>query len=50
MFDIDNGMVMANHAYLSVFDGLEEIAPGISYARMLHLFTGSGNIYRPRGV
>ena len=42
MFDIDNGMVMANHAYLSVFDGLEEIAPGVSYARMLQLMTEEG--------
>ena len=42
MFDIDNGMVMANRAYLSVFDGLEEIGPGVSYARILQLLTEEG--------
>ena len=42
MFDIDNGMVMANRAYLSVFDGLEEIGPGVSYARILPLLTEEG--------
>jgi hypothetical protein len=50
IFDIHNGMVMANHRYLSVCDGLEEMAPGANYARMLQLFTGSGNTYCRRGV
>lgn len=42
VFDIDNGLLMANHAYLSVFDGLEEVAPGVSYARILQLLTEEG--------
>jgi len=42
VFDINNGLLMANHAYLSVFDGLEEVAPGVSYARILQLLTEEG--------
>ena len=42
VFDIDNGLLMANHAYLSVFDGLEEVAPGVSYARILQILTDEG--------
>lgn len=42
VFDIDNGLLMANPAYLSVFDGLEEVSPGVSYARILQLLTEEG--------
>ena len=42
VFDIDNGLLMANPAYLSVFDGLEEVDQGVSYARILQLLTEEG--------
>ncbi|MGB2408336.1 MAG: histidine kinase dimerization/phospho-acceptor domain-containing protein, partial [Paracoccaceae bacterium] len=42
VFDIDNQLVMANNAYLSIFDGLEEIQPGVPYARILQLLTEEG--------
>ena len=42
VFDIDNQLVMANDAYLSIFDGLEEIKPGVPYARILQLLTEEG--------
>lgn len=41
-FDSDTLMIGANRAYLSVFDGLEEVAPGIAYARLLQLITEEG--------
>jgi len=41
-FDLDNIMIAANHAYLAVFDRLEEVAPGISYPRILQLTTEEG--------
>ncbi|SMC54943.1 PAS domain-containing hybrid sensor histidine kinase/response regulator [Primorskyibacter flagellatus] len=41
-FDADNMMIAANHAYLSVFDGLEEVRPGIFYPRILQLITEEG--------
>lgn len=42
VFDINNGLLMANRAYLSAFDGLEEIVAGVSYARILQLMTEEG--------
>lgn len=42
VFDINNGLVMANHAYMTVFDGLEEVQPGVPYARILQLLTEEG--------
>ncbi len=42
VFDIDNQLVMANNAYLSIFDGLEEIQTGVPYARILQLLTEEG--------
>ena len=42
VFDINNGLLMANRAYLSAFDGLEEITSGVSYARILQLMTQEG--------
>lgn len=41
-FDVDSLMIAANRSYLSVFDGLEEMAPGVSYVRMLQLITEEG--------
>lgn len=41
-FDGNNTLIGANAAYLSVFDGLEEVAPGISYPRILEILTHEG--------
>lgn len=41
-FDADSCLIAANHAYLAVFDGLEEVKPGVSYARILQLITEEG--------
>ena len=37
LFTSDNEMIMANRAYLSVFDGLADVRPGINYATILQL-------------
>ncbi len=41
-FDANHSLIGANAAYLSVFEGLEEIAAGISYARILEILTTEG--------
>ncbi len=41
-FDAESKLIGANTAYLSAFDGLEEVAPGISYMRILQLMTDEG--------
>jgi len=41
-FDGDNCLISANTAYLSVFEGLDEVAPGVSYARILEIMTTEG--------
>ncbi|OSQ46158.1 ATP-binding protein [Marivita geojedonensis] len=41
-FDSDNRMIVANRAYLAVFDDLEEVQPGITYPRILQLLTEEG--------
>ncbi|MEX0304475.1 MAG: ATP-binding protein [Leisingera sp.] len=41
-FDADSNLIGANTAYLNIFDGLEEITPGISYMRILQLLTDEG--------
>ncbi|SDE13372.1 response regulator [Ruegeria marina] len=41
-FDAESRLIGANTAYLNVFDGLEEVAPGISYRRILELMTEEG--------
>ena len=41
-FDGDGRLIGANQAYLNVFDGLEEVAPGVAYARILQLITEEG--------
>ncbi|WP_050929175.1 response regulator [Aestuariivita boseongensis] len=41
-FDADGLMIGANTAYLSVFEDLEEVAPGVSYVRILQILTDEG--------
>ncbi|MGB3244947.1 MAG: ATP-binding protein [Sulfitobacter sp.] len=41
-FNGDNKMIMANTAYLAVFDGLEEIGPGVDYVTILQILTDEG--------
>ncbi|WP_050605156.1 response regulator [Ruegeria sp. 6PALISEP08] len=41
-FDGDGRLIGANTAYLSAFDGLDEVAPGITYTRILELLTTEG--------
>ena len=41
-FNADSQMIIANRAYLWVFDGLEDVAPGVSYVTLLQLLTEEG--------
>ena len=41
-FDADSKLIGANTAYLNIFDGLEEVAPGVSYVRILQILTDEG--------
>ncbi|MFY2824360.1 response regulator [Ruegeria sp. MALMAid1280] len=41
-FDHHNRMIGANATYLSLFDGLDEVVPGITYARILEILTDEG--------
>jgi hypothetical protein len=41
-FDTDNRLIGANTAYLTFFDDLDEVAPGINYMRILQLMTDEG--------
>ncbi|MGR3623523.1 response regulator [Pseudophaeobacter sp.] len=41
-FDADSQLIGANTAYLNIFDGLEEVTPGISYVRILQILTDDG--------
>ncbi|MAU51895.1 MAG: hybrid sensor histidine kinase/response regulator [Roseovarius sp.] len=43
-FDADSRMIAANRAWLAVFDGLDEIRPGISYVEILQIITEEGII------
>lgn len=43
-FDGDNRLIMANQAYLSVFDGLEVIQTGVNYVTILQALTDEGII------
>ncbi len=40
----DLELIMANRSYLAVFDGLEDIKPGVSYVTVLQLLTEEGII------
>lgn len=42
LFTSDNEMIMANRAYLAVFDGLADVRPGVNYATILQLMTDEG--------
>ena len=42
VFDSNDALVAANSAYLSVFDGLECVAPGISYFDVVRLMVEEG--------
>ena len=42
MFDEDGMMELANPAYLSIFDGIEEVRPGIRYAQILEILVEEG--------
>lgn len=42
VFDKDSNLVSANFAYLAGLDGIEEVQPGISYARLLELISEEG--------
>jgi len=41
-FNPDNEMIMANRAYLAIFDGLESICPGVNYVTILQVLTDEG--------
>jgi len=43
-FDADGRMIAGNHAWLAIFDGLDEVAPGVSFVRLLQLATEEGII------
>lgn len=42
VFDDDGLLVGANSAYFEVFEGLEEVCPGVHYTRILQLMTDEG--------
>ncbi len=42
VYDINDCLVMANSAYLSIFDELEEMKPGVPYARVMQLLAEEG--------
>ena len=42
VFDADDRMVVANPAYLSIFDGMECVAPGITYGEILRILVKEG--------
>lgn len=42
VFDVDSEMVAANTAYLSIFDGLDEVETGVSYIQILQFLTEEG--------
>ena len=43
-FDADSRMIAANNAWMGVFDGLEEVKPGVSYIEILQFVTEEGII------
>ncbi|OED46833.1 hybrid sensor histidine kinase/response regulator [Rhodobacteraceae bacterium (ex Bugula neritina AB1)] len=43
-FDAAGHLIGANTAYLNIFDGLEEVTPGITYERILELLADEGLI------
>ncbi len=43
-FDSNGKLIGANTAYLNIFEGVEEVAPGIPYVRILQVLTDEGLI------
>ncbi|OIQ31455.1 MAG: hybrid sensor histidine kinase/response regulator [Alphaproteobacteria bacterium MedPE-SWcel] len=43
-FDSNSKLIGANTAYLNIFEGVEEVAPGVSYVRILQILTDEGLI------
>jgi len=43
-FDSDSKLIGANTAYLNIFEGVEEVSPGVSYVRILQILTDEGLI------
>lgn len=43
-FDADDTLIWANSAYIGAFEGIEEVAPGITYSRILQILTEEGLI------
>lgn len=41
-FDSDSRMIAANNAWLKIFDGLEDVRPGVSYIEILQFATEEG--------
>ena len=41
-FDADGRMIGANEAWVSVFDGIDEVRPGVTFVRLLQLATDEG--------
>lgn len=41
-FNVNNEMIMANRAYLAIFDGLDVISPGVNYVTILQMLTEEG--------
>ncbi|AXI44829.1 hybrid sensor histidine kinase/response regulator [Sulfitobacter sp. SK012] len=41
-FNSDNEMIIANKAYVDIFDGLEVIQPGVNYVTILQVMTDEG--------
>lgn len=41
-FNNDNKLIMANRAFLTVFDGLESLRPGVDYVTILQMMTDEG--------
>ena len=42
LFNSNNEMIMANRAYLAIFEGLEIVAPGVNYVTILQVLTEEG--------
>ncbi|NIZ13852.1 response regulator [Phaeobacter sp. HF9A] len=43
-FDSNSKLIGANTAYLNIFEGVEEVSPGVSYVRILQVLTDEGLI------
>ncbi len=41
-FNLNNELIMANRAYLAIFDGMDLISPGVNYVTILQVLTEEG--------